>query len=75
VTALGDEVNECARIQESASGGALLVSKTALEQISAEAAEALEVDPRHARYTTIAELPEASEKARRDAGAIAVAQL
>lgn len=75
VTALGDEVNECARIQESASGGALLVSKTALEQISAEQAEALEVDPRHARYTTVAELPEAGEKARRDAGGIAVARL
>jgi class 3 adenylate cyclase len=75
VTALGDEVNECARIQESASGGALLVSKTALEQLSDERAEALEVDPEHARYATIAELPEATEKAQRDAGAIAVARL
>ena len=75
MTALGDEVNECARIQESASGGALLVSKTALEQLSDERAEDLEVDPEHARYATIAELPEATEKARRDAGAIAVARL
>ncbi len=75
VTALGDEVNECARIQQSASQGALLVSKTALEQLSGELAEALGVDPEHALYTTIAELPEASEKARRDAGSIAVARL
>jgi class 3 adenylate cyclase len=75
VTALGDEVNECARIQQSASQGALLVSKTALEQLSDELAEVLEIDPEHALYTTIAELPEASEKARRDAGSIAVARL
>jgi class 3 adenylate cyclase len=75
VTALGDEVNECARIQESATGGALLVSKTALEQLSGERAEALGADPERAHYTTIAELPEASEKARRDAGTIAVARL
>lgn len=75
VTALGDEVNECARIQESASEGALLVSKTALERVSAEQAEALDVAPEHSHYTTVAELPGASEKARRDAGAIAVARL
>jgi class 3 adenylate cyclase len=75
VTALGDEVNECARIQESASGGSLLVSKTALEQLSAGEARSIELDPEHVHYTTLAELPGASEKARRDAGTIAVAQL
>jgi class 3 adenylate cyclase len=75
VTALGDEVNECVRIQESASGGALLASKTALEQLSTERARALELEPGRLHYTTVAELPDASEKARRDAGAIAVAEL
>jgi class 3 adenylate cyclase len=75
VTALGDQVNECARIQESASGGQLLVSKAALEQLPEERAAALELDPKHVRYVTIAELPDASEKARRDAGSIAVTSL
>ena len=39
VTALGDEVNECARIQQSARDGALLASKPLVERL----------DPEHAR--------------------------
>ncbi len=75
VTALGDEVNECARIQEAARGGALLASKTALELISPEVARALGLDAEHLRYTTVAEIPDVSDKARRDAGSIAVTPL
>jgi len=33
VTALGDEVNECARIQQSARDGALLASKPLVERL------------------------------------------
>ena len=36
VTALGDEVNECARIQQSARDGALLASKPLVERLDPE---------------------------------------
>jgi class 3 adenylate cyclase len=75
VTALGDEVNECARIQESARGGALLVSKALIEQLSREDAEALSIDPVETAYATVGELPGVGEKAIRDAGSVPVAHL
>jgi len=40
VTALGDEVNECARIQRAASGGAILASKGVLERLDGHARSA-----------------------------------
>jgi class 3 adenylate cyclase len=72
VTALGDEMNEAARIQEVATGGTVLASKQLLERL--EAAEALELglDLDRLVYTTLAELPTAGEKALRDAGGVAV---
>jgi class 3 adenylate cyclase len=75
VTALGDEVNECARIQETARGGELLASKTVIEQLTGEDAEALSIDPVETSYATVGELPGAEEKAIRDAGSISVAHL
>jgi class 3 adenylate cyclase len=75
VTALGDEVNECARIQETARGGELLASKAVLEQLSREDAEALSIDLVETAYATVGELPGAGEKAIRDAGSTSVAHL
>ena len=75
VTALGDEVNECARIQESARGGSLLASKALVEQLSDEDAAVVGLDLEKLVYTTLADVPQASDKARRDAGTLAVTSL
>jgi class 3 adenylate cyclase len=75
ITALGDAVNECARIQESAREGQVLVSKTLVENLAGEDSAALDLDPDTLSYVTIGELPHASQKAVRDAGGIAVASL
>ncbi len=75
VTALGDEVNECARIQQSARDGSGFASKTLLEQLSGEDADAVGIDPDRITYRTVAELPGATDKSMRDAGGIAVAGL
>ena len=72
VTALGDEVNECARIQQSARGGEILASKSLVERLSPEDAERLGVDPEWVLYRTVSDLPAADEKAIRDAGSIPV---
>ena len=72
VTALGDEVNAGARIEACATGGRALASKDLLERLDPEDAAALELDPVGITYTPLAELPSATEKARRDAPAIAV---
>ena len=75
VPALGDEYNEALRIQQTARGGATLASKALLERLDADDAAALGIDPGRMTYSTVAELPHASEKALRDAGTIAVARL
>lgn len=75
VTALGDEVNDAARIEACASGGRTLVSKDLIECLEPRDAKALGIDPSHTTYTVLAELPTATEKARRDAPAIAVREL
>ena len=46
VTALGDEVNECARVEQVATGGQRLVTKTLVERLGEDAAAALGVRPR-----------------------------
>lgn len=74
VTALGDEMNEAARIESAAGGGVVLVSKHAIERLSTGDAHSLAVDPDTLTYRTIAELT-TNEKAVRDAGSIAVAEL
>ncbi|MDQ3955364.1 MAG: hypothetical protein M3285_07435, partial [Actinomycetota bacterium] len=75
VTALGDEVNEAARIQESARDGKLLASKSLLEHLAAAEAAHLGLDPDNVIYRTVAELPGATSKAKRDAGGIPVTTL
>jgi class 3 adenylate cyclase len=75
VTALGDAMNECARIQESARDGATFASKSLIEHLEDDDARVLDLDPDSLLYTTVAELPGAPEKAVRDAGGIPVTAL
>jgi class 3 adenylate cyclase len=72
VTALGDEVNEAARIEACATGGRALASKTLIERLTTDDAAALGIDPHRLTYTQLADLDSATEKARRDAPAVAV---
>lgn len=75
VTALGDEVNETARLEACASGGRLLASKNLIERLDPDDAAVVGIDPDRLRYTPVADLPTATEKARRDAPAMAVCEL
>jgi len=75
VTALGDEVNEGARIEACATGGRALASKELLERLDPADAAALDLDPDRLTYTPLADLPTATDKARRDAPAIAVCEV
>lgn len=75
ITALGDEVNEAARIEGVATAGAILASKHLLERIPEDQAAELEIDSTALTYRTLAQLEGASEKAVRDAGAIPVAEI
>jgi class 3 adenylate cyclase len=70
VTALGDEVNEAARIEACASGGRALASKALIERLNRDDARTLDLE--RVNYTPLGELTTATEKARRDAPAIAV---
>jgi class 3 adenylate cyclase len=75
VTALGDEVNEAARIEACARGGRTLASKDLIERLDADDARALELEPDRITYTTLHDLPGIGEKASRDAPTIAVADI
>ena len=75
VTALGDEVNEAARIQESARDGNVLASKVLVEHLSDEDARSLGIDPDSVLYRPVSELGSATTKAKRDAGGIPVTVL
>lgn len=75
VTALGDEVNEAARIEACASGARILASKALVERLDAPAAAALSIDRGRIAYTLLGDLPTATDKARRDAPTIAVCEL
>jgi class 3 adenylate cyclase len=75
VTALGDEMNEAARIEASASGGRILASKPLIERLNRTDADTLGLDPAHLTYTPLANLATATDKARRDAPAIAVCEV
>ena len=75
VTALGEEVNETARIESCATGGLALASKALIEQLSMADAAALGLAPDALRYTPLAELPHVSAKAARDAPSIAVCEI
>ena len=75
VTALGDEVNECARIQQAARDGEVLASKSVIEHLSESDARELGFDPDLVLYRTVGELPGAPEKSVKDAGGISVTPL
>jgi class 3 adenylate cyclase len=75
VTALGDEVNEAARIQQAARDGAVLASKALVERLAPEDGRRIGVDPEEVVYTTVADLPGADAKAVRDAGTLPVTEL
>lgn len=75
VTALGDQMNETARIEAAATEGTILASKDLIERLAEDDAEATGLDPDAIAYTPLAELPGVSEKAVRDAGGIAVARI
>jgi len=75
VTALGDEANEAARIEACATGGKALASKSLIERLNRTDADALGLDTRHTKYTPLADLSTATDKARRDAPSIAVCEI
>jgi class 3 adenylate cyclase len=75
VTALGDEVNEAARIEACATGGRTLASKPLVERLDRSDAQKLGLDPVHTTYTPLADLTTATDKARRDAPAIPVCEI
>ena len=75
VTALGDEVNEAARIEACATGGRTLASKSLIERLNRADADALGLDTSHTTYTPLAQLATATDKARRDAASIAVCEI
>lgn len=75
VTALGDQMNEGARIEAAAKDGAILASKELVERLDSGDAEATGIDPDAITYTPLGELEGASDKAIRDAGAIPVAAI
>jgi hypothetical protein len=68
-------VNETARIEACATGGLMLGTKDLLERLESDDAATLDLDPARLSYTALADLPAATEKARRDAPAIAVTEL
>jgi class 3 adenylate cyclase len=72
VTALGDQMNEGARIEAATKDGAVLASKELIERLDSGDAEAVGVDPNAIAYTPLGEVEGAGEKTIRDAGAIPV---
>jgi len=72
VTALGDQMNEGARIEAAATDGAILASKDLLERLDAEDARAAGLDQGAVVYTPLGELDGAGQHAFHEAGAIPV---
>lgn len=75
VTALGDEVNECARIQQTATKGQLLASKSLIEHLTDDDARGIGIEPDRVLYVPLGEFEGAGDKARKDAGAVPVTRL
>jgi class 3 adenylate cyclase len=75
ITALGDTVNECARIQECADPRQTLASKELIEHLTPDDGASLGIDADKIRYRPLADIEDASEKAIAVAGAIPVAVL
>ena len=75
VNALGDQMNEGARIEAAARDGAILASKDLIERLDADDARATGLDPDAIAYTPLGELDGISGDAIREAGAIPVAAI
>ena len=75
VTALGDAVNECARIEGSAQSHETLASKALIEQLSSDDAASLGLDPEKLRYRPLLEVGDLADKAVQVVGAIPVTTL
>ncbi|MDL5156728.1 adenylate/guanylate cyclase domain-containing protein [Actinomycetospora termitidis] len=75
VTALGDAVTECARVEHVATGGQTLASKPLVERLTPDDAAALGIEPLHLTYRPLGELAGDDGKAVRDAGTLAVVDL
>jgi class 3 adenylate cyclase len=75
VTALGDPMNEAARIEAAATEGSILASKELIERLDSDDASATGIDPDGIDYRPLGELESTSEKVVRDAGAIPVAEI
>jgi class 3 adenylate cyclase len=72
VTALGDQMNEAARIEAVATDGAILASKDLVERLDARDGRATNLDPDSITYTPLGDVDGAGHKAIRDAGTIPV---
>lgn len=70
VTALGDEVNECSRLEQAARGGRTMVSKHLMERLNSEDAQFLDLRPNSIVYRQLDEQASVSEKIHRDVGTI-----
>lgn len=75
VTALGDAVNETARIQEAAGAGETFVSKHLLEQLTPDDAADVGIDLEKISYRLLQEVVPEADKVVRDAGSIPVTKL
>lgn len=78
VTAIGDEVNECARLQQGAGGGQVLASKILIEYLADLDAAALGLDRGRVEYRPLAEEGRGAvgdDKSVRDAGGLPVTDL
>ena len=75
VTALGDAVNETARIQEAAGAGETIVSKQLLEQLTPDDAARLGIDLEKISYRLLEEVAPDAPKVVRDAGGVPVTRL
>lgn len=75
VTALGDEVNETARVEECAPPGSTLVTKSLLEQLEERDCAALGIEMASLTYTPLSDLETATAKGATDAGTLPVTRL
>jgi class 3 adenylate cyclase len=75
VTALGDEVNEAARIEACATNGRVLASKDLIERLNAVDAKTLGIELDRVTYTQLTDLDTATDKARRDAPSVPVCDI
>ena len=75
ITALGDAVNETARIQEAAGAGETIVSKQLLEQLTPDDAAKLGIALEKISYQLLEEVAPDALKVVRDAGGVPVTRL